>query len=112
VLATTSSGWGLVAAAVGIMFFVFGQIPINDAMVARYTSDRWRARAYGLRYVASFLGSAGAVTLVSALHADGGFAQVFFALAGVALVALVAALLLPRVGEAPQRAMARPSAST
>jgi MFS family permease len=112
VLATTSTGWGLVAAAVGIMFFVFGQIPINDAMVARYTSDRWRARAYGLRYVASFLGSAGAVTLVSALHADGGFAQVFFALAGVALVALVAALLLPRVGEAPRRAMARPSAST
>jgi MFS family permease len=66
-LAMSGSGWGLVAAAIGIMFFVFGQIPINDAMVARYTSDRWRARAYGLRYVASFLGSAGAVMLVSTL---------------------------------------------
>jgi MFS family permease len=100
-LAMSGSGWGLVAAAIGIMFFVFGQIPINDAMVARYTSDRWRARAYGLRYVASFLGSAGAVMLVSTLHAGGGFSQVFLALAGVALTALAAAMLLPRIGEAP-----------
>ena len=98
-LAMTGSGWGLVAAAIGIMFFVFGQIPINDAMVARYTSDRWRARAYGLRYVASFLGSAGAVTLVSVLHSKGGFSQVFLALAGVSLAALAAAVLLPRIGE-------------
>lgn len=105
-LAIGGSGWGLVAAAIGIMFFVFGQIPINDAMVARYTSDRWRARAYGLRYVASFLGSAGAVTLVSTLHAGGGFSSVFVALAGVSVVALAAAVLLPRVGEAPAPAPA------
>jgi MFS family permease len=103
-LAIGGSGWGLVAAAIGIMFFVFGQIPINDAMVARYTSDRWRARAYGLRYVASFLGSAGAVTLVSSLHSGGGFSSVFVALAGVAVLALVAAVMLPRIGEAPEAA--------
>ncbi|HYF59050.1 MAG TPA: MFS transporter [Burkholderiaceae bacterium] len=106
-LATTGSGWGLVAAAVAIMFFVFGQIPINDAMVARYTSDHWRARAYGLRYVASFLGSAGAVTLVSALHAAGGFGHVFAALAVVSLGALAAAVALPRIGE-PVTAPATP----
>jgi hypothetical protein len=105
-LAIGGSGWGLVAAAIGIMFFVFGQIPINDAMVARYTSDRWRARAYGLRYVASFLGSAGAVTLVSSLHAGGGFSSVFVALAGVAVLALVAAVMLPRIGEPPAAAPA------
>jgi MFS family permease len=98
-LAMYGSGWGLVAAAIGIMFFVFGQIPINDAMVARYTSDRWRARAFGLRYVASFLGSTGAVTLVSALHATRGFSGVFLALAGVAATALLAAVLMPRIGE-------------
>lgn len=98
-LAMHGSGWGLVLAAIGIMFFVFGQIPINDAMVARYTTDRWRARAYGLRYVASFLGSAGAVTVVSSLHSQGGFSQVFMVLAGIAVTALVAAVLLPRVGE-------------
>jgi len=99
-LAMHGSGWALVAAAVAIMFFVFGQIPINDAMVARYTTDRWRARAYGLRYVASFLGSAGAVTVVSSLHTQGGFAQVFLVLSGIAFTALIAAVLLPRVGDA------------
>jgi MFS family permease len=106
-LAISGSGWGLVAACVAIMFFVFGQIPINDAMVARYTSDRWRARAYGLRYVASFLGSAGAVTLVSSLHEQGGFSKVFVALAIVALGALASAILLPRIGE--PAAAARPA---
>jgi len=106
-LAVAGSGWGLVAAAVGIMFFVFGQIPINDAMVARYTSDRWRARAYGLRYVASFLGSAGAVTLVSTLYQGGGFSSVFLALAGVALTALAAAWAMPSVGEPAAQAAPR-----
>jgi MFS family permease len=109
-LAISGSGWGLVAACVAIMFFVFGQIPINDAMVARYTSDRWRARAYGLRYVASFLGSAGAVTLVSSLHEQGGFSKVFVALAIVAMGALASAILLPRIGE-PATA-ARPATGT
>jgi hypothetical protein len=56
--------------------------------------------------VASFLGSAGAVTLVSTLHAGGGFSSVFVALAGVSVVALAAAVLLPRVGEAPAPAPA------
>jgi MFS family permease len=100
-LAVYGSGWALVLSAVAIMFFVFGQIPINDAMVARYTSDQWRARAYGLRYVASFLGSAGAVTLVSSLHRVDGFSAVFLALSAIAAMALVAAVLMPRIGEAP-----------
>jgi MFS family permease len=98
-LAMYGTGWGLVAAAIAVMFLVFGQIPINDAMVARYTSDRWRARAYGLRYVASFLGSSGAVLLVSSMHATRGFSGVFLVLAVVAAVALVAAVLMPRIGE-------------
>ncbi|HVL59283.1 MAG TPA: MFS transporter [Burkholderiaceae bacterium] len=97
--AAWSSGWTLVAVALGVMFFVFGQIPINDAMVARYTSDRYRSRAYGLRYVASFMGSASAVTIVSVLHTAGGFSSVFVALSIVAAIALVAAVMLPRLGE-------------
>ncbi|MFZ9405712.1 MAG: MFS transporter [Burkholderiaceae bacterium] len=110
-LAMHGSGWGLVVAAVAIMFFVFGQIPINDAMVARYTTDRWRARAYGLRYVASFLGSAGAVTVVSSLHTQGGFAQVFLVLSGIAFTALIAALLLPSVKASTASTPAAPGAA-
>jgi len=48
-LAGTMENYLMLATAVAMMFFVFGQIPINDAMVARYTAEEWRARAYAVR---------------------------------------------------------------
>ena len=33
---------------------VFGQIPLNDAIIGRYTRDEYRARAYAVRHVLSF----------------------------------------------------------
>lgn len=30
--------------AVVMTFFIFGQVPINDAMVAAYTDEEWRSR--------------------------------------------------------------------
>src|SRR5207253_8365304 len=52
-LAGTTESYLMLATAVAMMFFVFGQIPINDAMIARYTAEEWRARAYAVRYVVS-----------------------------------------------------------
>jgi hypothetical protein len=37
-----------------MMFAIFGQVTINDTMVASYTSDAWRSRAYAIRYFMSF----------------------------------------------------------
>ena len=51
-----------------MMFAIFGQITINDAMVARYTNAGWRARAYAVRYLLSFGVSASAVPLVALMH--------------------------------------------
>ena len=83
-----------------------GDAPPHDQLVLvgeRISKAERRAQAAERgameRYVASFLGSAGAVTLVSTLHAGGGFGTVFVALAGVALTALAAAALMPRIGE-------------
>ncbi len=53
-LAGSLTGYAMLACAVVMMFFVFGQIPINDAMIAKYTAEEWRARAYAVRYVVSF----------------------------------------------------------
>jgi len=58
--------------------------------------------------VASFLGSTGAVLLVSTMHATTGFSGLFLALAAVAALALVAALMMPRIGE-PKRSPAVPA---
>jgi len=91
--------------ALAMMFFVFGQIPINDAMVATYTNEAWRSRMYALRYVASFGASAFAVPLVAATHRySSDFKYLFFALAAMALLMFAVAFLLPSA--ARQRAPA------
>ena len=96
-LAASVENSAMIIIAIAMMFFVFGQIPINDAMVAKYTDDRWRARAYALRYVLSFGGSATAVPLVAVLHGGtGGFEAVFLTLSVIALAVAGAALAFPR----------------
>jgi MFS family permease len=86
----------MLVVALAMMFFVFGQIPINDAMVARYSEEAWRSRIYALRYVVSFGASAFAVPLVAAMHRySSDFKYLFFALAAMALVMFSAAVLLP-----------------
>jgi hypothetical protein len=34
-----------VLASIGIIALIFGQVTVNDAMVGKYTSEEWRARA-------------------------------------------------------------------
>jgi MFS family permease len=90
------SGYAMLAVAVLMMFFVFGQIPINDAMIARYTADEWRARAYSVRYVVSFGASATALPLIAWVHRTyGDFQPLFAILAAVAVLTLIAALAFP-----------------
>lgn len=94
--AATLSNFAMLVVATAMMFAVFGQIPINDAMVARYTAEEWRARAYAVRYVVSFAGSAAAVPLVAyVFRTTGDFQALFLLLAGLAAVALAAALAFP-----------------
>ena len=98
----------LLAVALAMMFFVFGQIPINDAMVAAYTDEAWRARVFGVRYVFSFGASAFAVPLVALMYRySSDFRYLFFTLAAMAAVMLAAAVLLPsrarrEIGDRPR----------
>jgi MFS family permease len=95
-LAAFASNWALLAAAVGMMFAVFGQATINDAMIARYTTDAWRSRAYAVRYIVSFGASASAVPLVALLHDyTGGFNLTYQVLAVFGLVVFLGAIAFP-----------------
>jgi MFS family permease len=89
--------------ALPLMFFIFGAIPINDWVVARYVTNQWRSRVYALKYVLSLGVSALAVPLVARLHAaDGGFQMLFLTLAAcAAAIAVAAAILLPAVRSRP-----------
>ena len=96
-LAGASEHVALLVVTLGMMFFVFGQIPINDAMLTAYSDERWRARAFAVRYVVSFVASALSIPLVAYIHrTTGGFDALFFVLAGFSAVMLAAAVTLPR----------------
>jgi MFS family permease len=96
VLAGIADNVAMLLVAVAMMFFVFGQIPINDAMIARYTAEAWRARAYAVRYVVSFSASALAVPLVAWLYkSSGDFKLLYFVLGALAFATFVSAVFFP-----------------
>jgi hypothetical protein len=75
---------------------VFGQIPLNDAIVGRYCADEYRSRVYAVRYVVTLGVAAVAVPLISLLHGTpGGFKNVFLVLAVLAVAILAASLFFP-----------------
>ncbi len=95
-LAAWAQNWTMLALAVAITFGIFGQVTINDAMVARYTDQAWRARAYAFRYVVSFSAGACAIPLVAFFHErDGGFTVTFLVLAVFGSLVFAGALLFP-----------------
>jgi MFS family permease len=96
-LASSVGNYSILLVAVPMMFFIFGVIPINDAMVAKYTDEHWRSRVYAVRFVISFLASACAVPMVSWLYKTyGGFTQVYVILALIAAVCTTGAWFFPR----------------
>ena len=99
-LAANLDGWVMLAAALLMMLAIFGQIPLNDAVVGKYVADQYRARVLGVRYVVSLGVAAVAVPMISALHrTEGGFANVFFVLAALASGVLIASLFFPSRAE-------------
>jgi MFS family permease len=97
-------GWGMLAIALPMMLFVFGEIPIASWLVGRYVAASWQSRMFALQYVLSLGVSALVVPMIAVLYeATGGFAAFFAALAAAAAVVAAAALLLPRLRPAPAR---------
>jgi MFS family permease len=94
-LAVSATNWAMLFVAMPLLFAIFGEIPIGDWLIARYTADRWRSRAYAASYVFSLGVSIAVAPTVAWLYgASGGFASMFVVLAGCSLLMGVAALLL------------------
>jgi MFS family permease len=104
-LAATSEGWTMIILAVFMMVVVFGQIPINDTLVARFTPSEWRSRMFAVKYVLTFAVAATVVPTIAGVHEMGdGFAQLFGMATIAALVTTAAVSFLP--GGADNRAPA------
>ena len=95
-LAAALDGWPMLLIALLMMMAIFGQIPLNDAIVGKYVADEYRARVLSVRYVVSLGVAAIAVPLISVLHrTEGGFRNVFLVLAALAGAVMVSALFFP-----------------
>ena len=95
-LAANLQGWAMLGAAVLMMLAVFGQIPLNDAIVGKYCADEFRARVLAVRYVVSLGVAAVAVPLIAVLHrTEGGFGNVFLVLSVLAAGMLAASAFFP-----------------
>jgi MFS family permease len=83
----------MVALAVAVAA-IYGQVTVNDIVLARYTADAWRGRVYAVRYFLLFISAGCAIGMISLLHERGGFGLVLAADAAVAfaMFALTAGL--------------------
>jgi MFS family permease len=109
-LAANLDGWPLLIVALCMMMAIFGQIPLNDAIVGKYVADEYRARVLSVRYVVSLGVASVAVPLIAVLHrTEGGFRNVFIVLAALAAAVMTAAFFFPsrdRIRQAPSAAAA------
>ena len=94
-LAATLSNLPLIIAAIGIVMGAFGQVTVTDAMVGKYTTEQWRSRAYSVRYFVGFTAAGASVGLVAWLYEQGGFVTMLHTFAGLCLLVIAAAIILP-----------------
>ncbi|MGH7246526.1 MAG: MFS transporter [Pseudomonadota bacterium] len=87
-----AAGVSLLIALAFTMAAIYGQITLNDLVIARYTADAWRGRVYALRYFLTFMVSGLAVSMIAFLYGRGGFDLVLGTTAFAALGFLVGVL--------------------
>ncbi len=96
-------GLPLVVLAALSVLLTTAPLPAENMLLARFTPPRHHGLAYGVKFVLAFGTAPLSILLVSKVQArTGEFFWLFLALAGFAVVATLAALLLP--GEARRRA--------
>jgi MFS family permease len=104
VWAAYASGVTLLFALAFTMAAIYGQITVNDLVIARYTADAWRGRVYAVRYFLTFMISGVAVSMIALLYGRGGFGLVLGATAVIALGFLIAVLAIALIANGVERA--------
>lgn len=92
---TQLDGIAALPVAIAFMLAVFGQIPINDVLIAQFSRSDWRSRAYALRSIVSFSVMASTLPLVAWVHGTWGFNVLFASLSVAATLIFLAVLSLP-----------------
>jgi len=96
-LAAQFNDLALFVAMLLAMSFVFGQIPITDAILSRYVPDAWRGRVFSVKFLlnltigASVLPACGLI-----LQAGFSMTTLFTIMSAVAVLIVLAAFILPQ----------------
>jgi MFS family permease len=90
--AAHASGISLLLALALSMAAIYGQVTVNDIVIARYTADAWRGRVYAVRYFLIFITSGVGVGLIALLYRQGGFDLVLMVNAAVTLLLVLAVI--------------------
>ena len=90
--ATYATGFLLMVALAIAIAAIYGQVTVNDIILARYTADAWRGRVYAIRYFTLFISAGAAVALIALLHKNGGFSVVLGVNAIIALIMFLSTL--------------------
>ena len=78
------------------MGFVFGQIPITDAVLSRYVPDQWRTKVLSIKFMLNLIIGATALSMARWMLSMGaGFDGVLQVLAIAACLIVAAAFVLP-----------------
>lgn len=99
-----ASGVMVLFALAFTMAAIYGQITVNDLIIARYTADAWRGRVYAVRYFLTFMVSGVAVSMIALLYGRGGFGLVLGATAVIALGFLLAVLAIAVIASGVEKA--------
>ncbi len=80
------------------MFFVFGQVPITDAILVRYVDDKWRARILSIKFLINLCAGASVLPLVSLFLGYGyTFSDLLTILSCLAIFVVISAYMLPKI---------------
>ena len=95
-LMVMQTDYALFAVSLLAMGFVFGQIPITDAVLSQYVPDQWRAKVLSIKFLINLV--IGALALITArylLSTGAGFEAVMRVISIAACFIVGAAILLP-----------------
>jgi MFS family permease len=92
----------LMAALTVAMIGLYGQVTVNDMVIARYTADAWRGRVYAVRYFLVFITAGASVAAIAYLHSRGGFDLVLFVTAIIAFTFFAATFVLALLVAKPE----------
>jgi MFS family permease len=92
IVTAETTGLPMIIGLTIVLSAIYGQVIVNDAMVARYVRDEYRNRFYALRFFFGFTIGGLAVPVIGILRSYGGFQAVLLVAGGIGAVVFASAL--------------------